>query len=406
MRVFTCTPVNFEGDAGFFSRDSGLFSEGLRAVGCESMSIMPGPSRPDDMTEHLIRTTSKNLHRPDWWKSLHLDGLVFYSWASPAYIGIAEAVAAAKIPCLVVMDTSGVISPLACPLDWRKEAFNRRLREGTSLARRLRNLAAMFIENQTLRTARRRIRHYKAATAIAAVTPHAALWVRNEIEALCPEPDLLQRVHYLPHPQLPLYDYPGTQKEKLLLSVARWTKPDWAQKQPRVLLGAINIFLKRREDWSCTIIGKGATNLTRYLPGVIDSVLEKRIHFIDYVTPSELAGFYQRASMAAWSSRWEGQQGTAAQALCCGCSVVAPFSAEMSCFRHYVSRESGRLAAHHHPLALAEELLLEADAWDCNQREPFRIAKIWQEEFHAPRVAARALNLLGIDPPAFQEYGE
>lgn len=396
MRVFTCTPVDFEGNAGFFARDSGLFSEGLREIGCESMAIMPGPSRPDDMSDRLIRTTRENLHNPDWWKSLHLDGLVFYSWAAPAYTGIAEAVAAANIPSLVVMDTSGVISPLACPLDWSKEAFHRRVREGATLAQRLRALAAMVIESQTQRTARRRIRHYKAATVIATVTPHAALWVRNEIEALEPDPELANRVHYLPHPQLALYHYGGTPKEKMLLSVARWTRADWAQKQPRVLLEAINRFLGRREDWTCTIIGRGAAGLIRSFPSVIEPSMECRIQFIEHVSPNELVKFYQRASIATWSSRWEGQQGTAAQSLCCGCSVVAPFSSEMSCFRHYVSRESGRLAAHHHPLALAEELQLEADSWDSGQRDPTRIATIWQNEFHAPHVAARALRLLGL----------
>lgn len=404
MRIYTCTPVDFEGDAGFFARDSGLFSCGLRALGFESMAIMPGPSRPNDLADKLIRTTLENLHDAKWWSSIELDGLIFYSWASPAYTEIAKAINAAGIPFVVVMDTSGVISPLACPMDWLRSAIQCRLLEKSGFFGKIKAIVSISAEALFQRTARRRLAHYNAATAIAVVTPHAALWVKNEIMALSPESDLDKRVHYLPHPQLEHYNYDNTAKENTILSVARWTPEDWPQKNPSLLLKAIDLFLNQRHDWSFTLIGKGAANLLEMLPDIVSKQNRIRIHLIDHVLPDELAVHYRKAKIAAWSSRWEGQQGTAAQALCCGCSVVAPDVAEMSCFRHYVSRESGRLAAHPHPVTLAEEFLLESYAWDQGQRDPTRIAGIWQEEFHAPKVAMRALQILGLQlPPSGSE---
>lgn len=48
MRVFTCTPKPFIGNAGHFARESGLFSVGLNLIGVESRAIMPGPPMEDD----------------------------------------------------------------------------------------------------------------------------------------------------------------------------------------------------------------------------------------------------------------------------------------------------------------------------------------------------------------------
>jgi hypothetical protein len=76
---------------------------------------------------------------------------------------------------------------------------------------------------------------------------------------------------------------------------------------------------------------------------------------------------------------------------------VSPSSAQNSCFRHYVSRESGRLATRNTPDALSTELVLEADAWESGQRDPERISRIWCKEFHAPEVAMRAIQYLGLD---------
>jgi hypothetical protein len=73
---------------------------------------------------------------------------------------------------------------------------------------------------------------------------------------------------------------------------------------------------------------------------------------------------------------------------------VSTSSAQNSCFRHYVTRESGRLAPRNAPDALSDELVLEADAWEGGERDAERISRIWRAEFHAPEVARRALEAL------------
>jgi glycosyltransferase involved in cell wall biosynthesis len=165
-----------------------------------------------------------------------------------------------------------------------------------------------------------------------------------------------------------------------------------------VLLESYRRFLTARPGWKGMIIGGGAPDLGRLL-GMEFPEIADRLEFVDYVKPEALPDLYRRAKIGFWSSRWEGQQGTAAQALCCGCSVVSSSTAQNSCFRHYVSRESGRLAPHNTADALSDELIIEADAWESGDRDPARISQIWRREFHASEVAQRALYALGNTRP-------
>lgn len=393
MKVFTCTPVRFKGNYSFFARDSGLFSVGLNSLGIESRPIMPGPPMEND-DPRLIRTDYANLECPDWWSSMRLDGLILYSWAAPRFNAIAKAVHAAGIPLLVNMDTCGLVSPLASPGDWWREAHVRYLHEPRGLFRKLKEVAKQGVEFAFHPVSKRRLEHYDAATIVAAVTPHGASWIPNEPLALG-RPDLRSRFHYLPNPQLPIFHYDGSHKERLVLTVGRWHRSDWPQKHPTLLLDAYQRFLKTNPDWKGLIVGGGAPDLCKLLnqnPAKFDG----RLSFIDYVKPDQLPALYRRARIGFWTSRWEGQQGTGAQALCCGCSVVSTSSAQNSCFRHYVSRESGRLASRNTADALSVELTLEANAWEAGHRDPERIGSIWSKEFHAHEVAKRALSSLGL----------
>lgn len=393
MRVFTCTPVRFNGDYTFFARESGLFTVGLTDLGVESRPIMPGPPMDSD-DPRLIRTDYQNLESPAWWRSLDIDGLILYSWAAPRYNLIARAIQEAGIPLLVNMDTCGLVSPLATQEDWLREAHIRFLEEPPTLLGKAREVAKALIEMVIHHTAKRRLEHYNSATRVAAVTPHGARWIPNEALRLG-RSDLVSKFIYLPHPQLPCFTYSGDAKEKLVLTVGRWHKADWAQKNPRVLLETYRRFLAAKPDWKALVVGGGAPDLARLL-GMDLTELGNRLEFVDYVKPETLPKIYRRARIGFWTSRWEGQQGTGAQALCCGCSVVSSSSAQNSCFRHYVSRESGRLAPRNTPSALTDELILEAGAWEAGERDPDRISRIWCAEFHAPKVAQRALESLNL----------
>jgi len=392
IRVFTCTPIEFSGDNSFFSRDSGMFSRGLRSIGVESMAVMPGSHRIDD-DSGLIRTAVHNLSDPSWWKSHELDAVILYSWAAPRYTPVAEAIKNAGIRLMVCMDTCGVVSPQANPKSWFLDLPKRVLTERRIARGKLNDVAKYLIESIASPIARKRMHHYRCADIVTVPTPEGADWVRREALSLG-DANLASKIVYLPHPQSITFQYDGTEKKKLVISIARWQPEDWAQKNPRVLLGAYRIFLTENPAWRGIIVGSGATHMldrlgVPHIPG---------LEFQERVETEYVPKLFNSASIGFWSSNWEGQQGTGAQALCCGCSVVSYRSPMMSCFSHYVSRKSGRLAVQNTPKDLAQALAYEARAWDSGARNPADIAMAWTGEFHAELVAKRALGYLGLKP--------
>jgi glycosyltransferase involved in cell wall biosynthesis len=391
-RVFTCTPVDFAGDESFFSRDSGMFCRGLRSLGVESMAIMPGAASVCD-DPLLIRVDPENLSDASWWHSQELDAVILYSWAAPRYTPIAKVIKNAGIRLMVCMDTCGVVSPQANRRAWFSDLPRRILLEHRFGKGKVRDVAKYLIESVSSPIARARIDHYQCADIVTVPTPEGAKWVRHEASSLGNNA-LATKIHYLPHPQSSRFRYEGSTKEKLVITMGRWQDEDWPQKNPRVLIGTYSAFLRVNPKWKGLIVGAGATTLLKRLaippvPG---------LEFRERVDPSEVAVLLNRASIGLWSSRWEGQQGAGAQALCCGCSVVSHNAPMMSCFRHYVRRNSGQLSVRNTPERLAEALTVEAHAWEKGERDPFTIAEIWGSEFHAGEVAARALGLLGLAP--------
>jgi len=393
MRVYTCTPVSFKGNHWFFTRESGLFSRALSDLGIESAAVMPGPAKEDDEAG-LLRVPYQSLESEAFWRSLHLDGLVLYSWALPRYLAIAHAVRGAGVPLLINVDSCGLVSRPANPRLWWRDLLPYLVRKATSPIEAAR-LVSQIIDNLGIyRVARSRLNTYEAATVACGVSPMATQWLQQEA-LYFGKTHLVDKIRCLPHPQMQIFSYGGEPKENLVLSVARWEREDWVQKNPAVLLDALDKFLGSSPGWRACVIGSGATHLLNRLRRNHLANLH-RCEFIDFLQPEQLVPFYRKAKIGVWSSRSEGQIGTGAQALCCGCSVVAGNSGTLSCFHHYVSRESGRLALGMDADAMAEALQLEAQAWDREERNPARISRIWTEEFHDVNVATRALELLGL----------
>jgi glycosyltransferase involved in cell wall biosynthesis len=205
-------------------------------------------------------------------------------------------------------------------------------------------------------------------------------------------PEVAINTKYVPHPQLPTYTYDGTPKENLVVTVGRWDRKSWFQKNPQLLLKSLERFLESRHDYHSLIIGSSVSELEPLLK-TISQEAASRITLIPFLSADELRDTLRRSKIGFWPSRHEGQQGTGAQALCCGCSVVSTAGLAMSCFAHYASRGSGRQAIRNDALFVGDALTMEAIAWDEGERDPLAISNRWVKEFHHSRVAHRLLEL-------------
>ena len=387
----TCTPIRFRGGDAFFARDSGLLSRSFTEIGVNSKAVLPGPPVEHETAEDLIRTDYRNLEDAGWWKQHELSGVVLYAWGSSKYTAIARAIKDAGVQLVTSIDSSGLMSPYSASLDYFRILYAMKLarhgiiRGGLGATGSLvRSIFPRFFDKP-------RLDHLRLADHVTMVTPQGAELLRSLARRFGYE-DVAEKIRYIPHPQQTFFRFDGRAKENLVVTVGRWQKPDWFQKNPDLLLAAACRFLKARPDYRYQIIGNSVEELQPLIERHGAAVCD-RIELTPFVKPTELSEVYSRAKIGFWASRHEGQQGTGAQALCCGASVVSTSGVAMNCFAHYTSRSSGRQAIRNTPSFLADALTMEADAWDHGERDSVAISSSWCREFHAPEVARQILAL-------------
>jgi glycosyltransferase involved in cell wall biosynthesis len=93
-------------------------------------------------------------------------------------------------------------------------------------------------------------------------------------------------------------------------------------------------------------------------------------------------------------SRSESFNIAAAEALCCGCSVVAP--THIPTANWFCGYESGTVANKYAVGGLADSLTTEMRLWMSGRRDPFAIAERWMEEVGVRQCAQRLLGAMGI----------
>lgn len=355
---------------------------------------MLSPNYPQDPKD-VLRGSFRDLCDPAWWRALHLDGLVLYSWAAPEYSAVAKAVHQAGVRALIYMDTCGLVSRLGSSKAWWTYGWRPVwARANGSILAGLFFLAKFSIDSVFLVTARRRIQHLIWGFAVTLPTRLGVVWMKKEVSRLG-RGDLAENIFYSPHPQKQIFTYKAQSKENIIICVARFLSEDWAQKRPALLIKSLNLFLADNRDWQAVVVGRGATRLVDAL-GI---PANPSIRFEENLAHPDLVQLYQRAKIGFWTSLWEGQQGTGAQALCCGCSVVAPQSPLNSCFADYVSACSGRLALDSSVSSLTAALALEVEDWEKGLRCPESISLFWRSLFHGDARAREVVRLLQLTAP-------
>jgi glycosyltransferase involved in cell wall biosynthesis len=390
MRWFTCTPVEFGGGADFFTRDSGLLCRGFQALGMESRAVMPGARKAEDEAE-LIRTEYANLESSEWWRSLKLDGVVLYAWGRPRFRKVAAAIRDAGVFLVLNQDNGGLVSPLAGFRDWLKEQWtlSGQGRGGQAWLRfcklTVRGLTVGLAFTDPLRAV-----HLKRGDVIACVSPKAADCYRR-LCRIYGGPELAKRVAVVPHAVEPRFRYGGEPKLRQVACVGRWH--DGIQKRPWLLVQVLEALLATDREVAVVIGGRPTAGMERWHQALAADQ-RARVRLAGQVARDELRASLGTSQVFYSPSAFESFGIAAAEALCCGCSVVAGRSVSMASFEWFVGEYSGRLAEDTvagHVAALRDELA----CWAAGQREPKGISAVWGERLHADRVAARVVEMAG-----------
>lgn len=389
MKILTCTPVRFKGDASFFERETGSYCRGLQKAGIESQAVLLGPSMKGDDND-VIRVPFEKLESPTWWRQQGADGVLLYGWGLPKFTPIVSAISASGTKVITHLDSSGLLSPSISPLSYYRSVFQRYIAtRGYLLGTLIAFLASIKARIPQLSDLPR-IRHLERADFIGVLNPVACRMIHRFLIYYGRE-DLTTRLRVLPHPIISKYVYDGRPKENVVLSVARWSSEDWNQKDPITLLKALNIFLSERIDYQATIIGRYDVSLERLRQKLCPNTAS-RITLSGHQTSDDLLQNFCRAKISVSSSKRESFQTAMGQHLCCGGSVVSRPGLPLSVFYDYSSRGSGRVSIEYTASSLADALLLEAQSWDQEHRDAFKISEAWVGDLHVDYAVKNLIN--------------
>ncbi len=368
-KIYTCTPVAFTANSGFWIRDTGLINRNLRRAGVDSKCIMPLPwQEGDEDKEHLIRASKQQLESAEWWRSLHLDGVVLYSWALPKYTKVARAIHQAGITILLHMDRGLCLLPERDPQH--------------SLLRHWLRTLKMVVFNLLCN------RHLLYADYISASEPLIrklkASWMYSK--------KLFPRYRSFACPVASHFVYDGSPKEERVVCVGRWSDDAIdAIKRPEFLRAVAEHFVEIDNSVPFEIYGRCGETMKRWYEQLPPHKKE-RIKLMGAVPNEQLVRTYQTGMVCICPSRSEGTHIASAEALNCGASIVVGPQPQLGVLHWYISMGGGTIAKENQPASFAQAIEDELNCWRRGERQPQRIAETFNQNFHADKAVLKIFD--------------
>jgi len=388
MRIFTFTPADFHPFP--YSRDSGLTARGLQALGVESKVVLFGARRSDDDPD-TIRITWDQACSADWWRQWQLDAVVSYSWAQPRHAPLLRAMRAADLRIFLRLDCGeALLTPRIEPGAYLRRTFNGYRDLGhTALVAALAALAKTAVNLSPSYYLKPLMDYFALADALGVESPLGAERLVQAI-GIAGRRELIERVHTIGHPVADYMRYAGEPKAKQIIAVGRWES---FVKNAPLLLASLGQVLTQRPDYTAVICGSGAERL-HLLARRLAPEVQGRIQILGPVANEALPAHHGRSQLMVVSSRWESFNIAAAEALCCGCSIVGPH--RIGSMRWFAADDCGTTAATYDLPGLTAALLREIKAWEEGRRKPERISALWRERVAAPSVARQIVQVLQL----------
>jgi hypothetical protein len=373
MKILAAIPLTYWEGGEFWSRDLGLVVLALRAAGHDAHFVALGQEdhATDDRPVKLI--SRKTMGDPDWWRAQMADGIILNTWSATRYEDIRTAALSARCPVIEKMDTDGIRSPRTW--FWRYVVENWSAdRDSSSAAKRFLAWPLAFSRAVLLRIFPGLLDLKLAMTmskmpVLAVETPVAVERIRRFVREMGqPTP----RIDCIPHPVEELFQSSAeVARTNKVIAVGRWTAH---VKNFPLLLRVLNGFLSMNENWTADVVGGLPHDLEKQL-SFISPETRARIHFAGLLDHQALAARYQSSRIFVMSSRYESFNIAAAEALCCGCSVVGPV--EIPSIQFFTGRASGTPACRNSEIHLLDALCAEAEAWRRDWRDPEQISADW-----------------------------
>jgi glycosyltransferase involved in cell wall biosynthesis len=389
-RVLAVLPIPYTDGGGFWNRDVGLAMRKMHDAGHDAWLVAVKIPGEDNGTPYpVILGTWEELADPAWWRSQAPDAVLLNTWSAPRHEGIRRAVLALGVPVIEKLDTDGVKSPRI----WLGSYTVSHLvgyAYGDSFLHKLgvwiKALArTVVVYSFPALLDARMVKGMSTVPVFAAESPLATARVKRFLRLFHASP--MPEVVTIPHPvnTEKLSWRPGDRKENVIVAVGRWGE---AVKGWPLLLEMARRFLPLYPDWKIVVIGAKPLLSARDEQDL--AAWQGRLHLVGHLDHAELSGWYRRAKIYLLPSVCETFNIAAAEALCCGCSVVGP--AQIASMAAFTGHASGTSSFRRTPDHMTDALIAEIDEWQTGHRDPDAIARASLKAWSVETVCAAYLD--------------
>jgi glycosyltransferase involved in cell wall biosynthesis len=386
----TFIPLTYHDDEAFWGRDMGLLALGMRENGVDARVVAIGDRKKYADNLPIILGNLADFENPEWWRKLNPYGVVMNTWSATRYDKIRKAVLSVTPRVIEKLDTDGVRSPRIWMRKYLYVTYGSYLDSGNDLKRRFATILAIT-RTGIIRCFPKLLDKKMAITMsqvpiLAAESPIAVARIQRFLRCFISAPPV---VTCIPHPVAIEYmrDDSSIRREKRIVCVGRWNA---YQKNLPMLKKVLKEFLSVHDDWSADIIGtmpKGF-NFRKETPN-----LSERIRYHGHINRTELAKIYQKSRIFFMPSRYESFNIAAAEALCCGCSIVG--SGDISSVSFFTAQNSGTSVCRQTSAHFLDSLNSEVSAWEDGERNPKLISERWISIVGSTSVGKKVLTCIG-----------
>ncbi|MBZ0113155.1 MAG: glycosyltransferase [Thermoanaerobaculia bacterium] len=360
-----------------------LYVAGMERLGHEGLVVCAPHDGLAPVHYRLeVADSEASLRSADFWRGLGLDVAVVISWHRR--VGVLAALREAGVRTVAIADTDGQMGLRTYPLRTLEEMLvyrqgwwsrlgclkywlGRYLGDGLRGSRE----DEEFVESTRLSDAV----VFTTEASVAAFTHFLQSRGREE---------LIERLHAVPYavPDACCEGAVAVERTDRMLAAARWEDE---QKNPGLMLGALDHFLRRRPSTEVFVYGAGG-ELFSALAGRYASLVVKGVRPL-----AELTAVLETSRAMVFSSRWESGPHAAMEALASGASVVGPRIPSLAGFT-----QEGRFGtlSRPRPRALAQAMIDEMESWDSGRRDALQIAAYWRPRLSAEGVCRGLLATL------------
>jgi glycosyltransferase involved in cell wall biosynthesis len=392
-RILALLPIPYSDRGGFWNRDIGLVMRTLHAQGHDAWLV--ALKNPDDLPAAgfpVIVATKEELNDPQWWWQQQPDAIILNTWSAPRYEGMRRAALSTGKPLIEKLDTDGVKSPRI----WFRRYLSRHMvgyRYSDPFYRKWKLWLEAWIRVSVINffpwaLDAKMVRGMSQVSIYAAETPIAVARVKRFLRLFHATP--MPRVLTIPHPVNTenLRLQAGDVKENYVIAVGRWKE---AVKGWPLLFEIAKRFLRIYPDWKMVIIGDEPVLSAKDRRE--RAALGDRLTLTGALNHARLSDWCRRSKIYLLTSHWETFNIAAAEALCCGCSMVGPAQiGSVSCF---TANQSGTPSFRRTPDDLTDALVAEVDEWDNGRRDPKSISDTALAAWSVETVGDIYLRLFG-----------